>query len=52
VLKPGQRLDETVPGHGFGLSVAQELVGLYGGSLRLKPGDISGTTVIVELPQG
>lgn len=52
VLKPGQRLDETVPGHGFGLSVAQELVGLYGGSLHLKPGDISGTEVVVELPLG
>ena len=50
VLRPGQRLDETVPGHGFGLSVAQELVSLYGGTLRLKSDHVPGAEVVVELP--
>lgn len=52
VLRPGQRLDETVPGQGFGLSVAQELIGLYGDRLHLKPGKICGTEAVVELPLG
>jgi signal transduction histidine kinase len=50
VLQPGQRLDETVPGHGFGLSVSQDLVSLYGGSLRLEGAQGLGLKVTIELP--
>ncbi|WP_276121207.1 sensor histidine kinase [Pararhizobium qamdonense] len=49
VLQPGQRLDETVPGHGFGLSVSQDLVSLYGGSLRLEGAQGQGLKVTIEL---
>jgi len=34
-LRPGRRLDERGAGHGFGLSIARELVELSGGSLQL-----------------
>lgn len=50
VLQPGQRLDETVPGHGFGLSVSQDLVTLYGGVLRLEAAQPHGLKVTIELP--
>jgi len=33
---PGTRLDETVPGDGFGLTIARELAGLYGGNVTLQ----------------
>lgn len=36
VVRPGQRLDESVPGHGFGLPIAAELIELYAGKLRLE----------------
>lgn len=35
VLRPGQRLDEQVPGFGFGLPIARELAELYGGELAI-----------------
>lgn len=37
VLRPGERLDEDVPGFGFGLPIARELVELYAGELELIP---------------
>ncbi|WP_312991713.1 ATP-binding protein [Rhizobium populisoli] len=39
---PGKRLDETVPGDGFGLSIAGELAQLYGGSIRHSKAATSG----------
>ena len=49
VLQPGRRLDEAVPGFGFGLTIARELVELYGGELRLAPG-AAGLEAVVVLP--
>ena len=49
VLRPGQRLDEEVPGYGFGLPIARELAELYGGSLEMAGGD-RGLVVTVRLP--
>ncbi|MCO6051851.1 HAMP domain-containing histidine kinase [Mesorhizobium sp. RP14(2022)] len=51
VLKPGKRLDETVPGYGFGLPIATELAELYGGSVRLgASADLKGACAEVRLP--
>ncbi|MBE7219324.1 MAG: HAMP domain-containing histidine kinase [Caulobacteraceae bacterium] len=50
VMRPGQRLDEDVPGHGFGLPIARELVELYGGTLALAAGAERGLVVTVRLP--
>ena len=49
VLRPGQRIDEQVPGFGFGLPIARELTELYAGSLTLLPRD-NGLSVTLVLP--
>ncbi len=50
VLQPGRRLDEAMPGFGFGLTIARELVELYGGELRLAPATEKGLEAEVILP--
>ena len=39
VLRPGERLDESAPGFGFGLSITRELAELYGGSVEFGASD-------------
>jgi signal transduction histidine kinase len=51
VLQPGQRLDERVPGFGFGLSITRELAELYGGSLEFQKSPAGGVRVVVTLPK-
>lgn len=51
VLGRGRRLDETVPGSGLGLSIADEIVEAYGGSMTLGRSDLGGLKVTVRLPQ-
>lgn len=48
-FRPGLRLDETVAGDGFGLSISKELVDLYGGGISVVPTK-PGLKVDVELP--
>jgi signal transduction histidine kinase len=50
VMARGMRLDESVPGSGLGLAIVNELVGLYGGSVRLQAAPTGGLRVEVELP--
>ena len=50
VQQPGQRLDETVPGFGFGLSIARELAELYSGDLVLQS-RATGLSVTLTLPR-
>lgn len=52
LLARGARLDESVPGSGLGLAIVADLVGLYGGELRLEdaPAFPSGLRVQVRLP--
>jgi two-component system sensor histidine kinase PhoQ len=42
VLQRGKRMDETVPGHGIGLSMAQEIIAVYGGELDVGSGSLGG----------
>ncbi|MGZ8367692.1 MAG: ATP-binding protein [Rhodoplanes sp.] len=51
VAQRGQRLDETKPGSGLGLSIVLELAALYGGSLNLSPAPIGGLRAELVLPE-
>jgi signal transduction histidine kinase len=48
---PGVRLDESVMGDGFGLSIAREIIELHGGGLNLQNGPMGGLIVTVALPR-
>lgn len=50
VLTRGERLDETVPGSGLGLSIVRDLVQLYGGELALERSALGGLRVSLRLP--
>lgn len=46
----GQRLDESKPGSGLGLSIVVDLAALYGGSLTLGSAPIGGLRAELVLP--
>src|SRR6516165_7624910 len=50
VSRRGQRLDESKPGSGLGLSIVVDLVALYGGSLTLGNAPIGGLRAELVLP--
>lgn len=52
VAMRGQRLDESKPGSGLGLSIVVELAGLYGGILTLGTAPIGGLRAELALPGG
>ena len=49
-MQAGQRLDESSPGFGFGLSITRELAELYAGSLTLDRSPLGGLRVTIRLP--
>ncbi|MCX7344441.1 MAG: ATP-binding protein [Alphaproteobacteria bacterium] len=49
-LKRGQRLDETKPGSGLGLSIVKETAQMYGGSIELDDAELGGLRVRLILP--
>ena len=49
-MLPGQRLDESAPGFGFGLTIARELAELFGGALDLGAAPAGGLCVSLRLP--
>jgi signal transduction histidine kinase len=51
VLKRGQRLDETMPGSGLGLSIVAELASAYGGGVALADSRLGGLRVELDLPR-
>jgi two-component system sensor histidine kinase PhoQ len=48
VLERGKRMDETVPGHGIGLSMAREIIAVYGGKLDIGSGHLGGALLRVR----
>jgi signal transduction histidine kinase len=52
VAHRGQRLDESKPGSGLGLSIVNELAALYGGVLTLGTAPIGGLRAELALPGG
>jgi len=50
VLKRGQRLDETKPGSGLGLSIVADLAALYRGRFRLEAAALGGLRAVIEVP--
>lgn len=54
VLNRGIRADQRgdVPGQGIGLAVVREIVGLYGGELRIGRASLGGAEITIQLPKG
>ena len=50
VSRRGQRLDESKPGSGLGLSIVSDLAALYGGKLTLSDAPIGGLRAELKLP--
>lgn len=51
-LRPGERLDESGIGYGFGLSIVQEVSQLYGGGLELDRSEgLGGLLAVLRLPR-
>ena len=50
VSRRGQRLDESKPGSGLGLSIVTDLAGLYGGNLTLLNAPLGGLRAELVLP--
>jgi signal transduction histidine kinase len=49
-IQAGKRLDESVPGFGFGLPITRELAELYGGDLDFCRSPLGGLRVTLRLP--
>jgi signal transduction histidine kinase len=50
MLKRGQRLDETKPGSGLGLSIVADLAAIYGGRITLEASPLGGARAWLVLP--
>ena len=48
VLQRGKRMDETVPGHGIGLSMAEEIISVYGGELNIGSSSLGGALLRIH----
>ena len=51
VLRRGERLDESAPGSGLGLSIVNDLARAYSGSIHLDVSPLGGLKVVLELPR-
>lgn len=52
-MSSGQRLDESKPGTGLGLALANDIVTAYGGSLQIRDSNrLGGACIVITLPSG
>lgn len=51
VVRRGERLDESAPGSGLGLSIIDELSRAYGGGMKLGEARLGGLMVELDLPR-
>jgi two-component system sensor histidine kinase PhoQ len=51
VLRRGERVDQRIPGQGIGLSVAGEIVHLYGGELEIGESTLGGALIGIRMPE-
>jgi signal transduction histidine kinase len=51
VFKRGERLDESEPGSGLGLSIVDDLARAYGGAAALSHSPMGGLRVSLDLPR-
>ena len=51
IAERGVRLDESVQGHGLGLSICRDIVTSYHGTISFDPADLGGLKVTVFLPE-
>ncbi len=52
LLERGARGDESVPGHGIGLAMVQDIAAAYGGRCRIDRSEDGGASMTVALPEG
>lgn len=50
ILQRGERLDESIEGHGLGLAIAKEVVNQYGGKFNLQNSSSGGLCASFSLP--
>ena len=50
VLRRGERADQRVQGQGIGLSVANEIIQLYGGRLDIHDSELGGARLQIRIP--
>lgn len=50
VLNRGERMDESVEGHGLGLGIVRDIVTHCNGELRLEDSPLGGLRVLINLP--
>jgi two-component system sensor histidine kinase PhoQ len=50
VTRRGHRADHEIAGHGIGLSIVNDIVHVYGGTLDIGTSKLGGAKIIVKLP--
>ena len=50
VMQRGARVDIAIDGHGIGLAVCHDIVSAYQGGIKIEQGQLSGTRVVISLP--
>jgi signal transduction histidine kinase len=50
IKRRGRKLDDSIPGHGHGLGIVNDIAELYGGSLTLSRSQMGGLKTELDLP--